>query len=1089
MPTIYAYTTPSNTESEGWIKIGYTERDASQRINEQTHTAGITPTELWHYEARFNGGKYFKDHEFHSFLIRNRIKRREGTEWFYFNGEPEKSEALFKDFVFNKKTVYGHIDGTQYYLRNEQEEAVQMTLDYFKTHEKGEFLWNAKPRFGKTLSSYDLARKLDAVNVLIVTNRPAIANSWYDDFEKFIEWQTDYKFVSESASLKDKPTFSHEEFKQEAFRPGNDDIRRIVFIGLQDLKGSLYFGGSHDKYKWVADSTWDLLIIDEAHEGIDTLKTDVAFENVKRKNTLHLSGTPFKQIANSKFSSNQIYNWSYTDEQDAKENWSGDTYNPYSNLPKLNMYTYQMSNMILDELEKGAATEDDDGIDYAFDLNEFFSTKESGKFTYEDDVKKWLDTLTTNEKYPFSTKKLRNELNHTFWLLNRVDSARAMVNLLKEHPVFENYNVILAAGDGKVNMFDGVKNEEALHRVQEAIDNNKKTITISVGQLTTGVTVPEWSAVLMLSNVKSPALYMQAAFRAQNPHQWIDRDARGIEKVYQKKNAYVFDFSPERTLTIVDEFANNLLASTANGGGTMGDREQNIQRLLNFFPVIGEDSDGKMTELDARQVLTIPKNIKAREVVRRGFMSNLLFANIAGIFQAPKAALDIINQFEKTEQGKKTTDKNNISSEELKEVEVDDELNVVVDEKLILNQSDYIFGEKKYEEAEETVVQPEDLKGGKTIAGTLSETVVKSYEDSGVFNKLGESYKLTKNKVDKIRKVLKDSVEEVTKRVETDLKIQQAHIESEFKEKVNEVTSDIEREQLVKDLKEKKEEAITNALEEIKEKLVDTTQKFERETIETQETQIKEKEKLSIEDEIRSRLRGFARTIPSFIMAYGDENLTLQNFEQYTPEDVFKEVTGITIEQFVFLRDGGNYDDNGEMEYYKGQLFNDIVFNESVLEFLRKREELADYFEDKDEDIFDYIPNQKTNQIFTPKWVVQMMVQQLEDENPGIYDNSNKTFIDLYMKSGLYITEIVKRLYNSEVIMGEIPDNHARLKHILENQVHGLAPTEIIYRIAVRFIFGNQSTFISQRNFKQLDAYPYAEAGTLEEKLDDIFKI
>lgn len=1087
-PTIYAYTTPYNKEAEGWIKIGYTERDSSQRIKEQTHTAGVTPIELWQYEARFNGGKYFKDHEFHSFLSRNRIKRREGTEWFYFNGEPEKSEQLFKDFVFGKKTVYGHIEGTQYKLRKEQEEAVQKALDYFRSHEKGEFLWNAKPRFGKTLSSYDLMRKLDAVNVLIVTNRPAIANSWYDDFEKFIEWQTDYKFVSESASLKDRPTFSQEEFKEEAIRPGNNDIRRIVFISLQDLKGSSYFGGGHEKLKWVADATWDLLIIDEAHEGVDTFKTDVAFEKVKRRHTLHLSGTPFKQLANSKFGSDQIYNWSYTDEQGAKENWSGDGYNPYSNLPKLNMFTYQMSPMILDELEQGANIENEEGIDYAFDLNEFFATDESGRFIHEQDIKKWLDTLTTNEKYPFSTKALRDELKHTFWLLNRVDSARALAKLLNDHPVFENYEVVLAAGDGKVDLLDGAKNEEALHEVQKAIENYPKTITISVGQLTTGVTVPEWSAVMMLSNVKSPALYMQAAFRAQNPHQWVDRDTRGVETVYQKKNAYVFDFAPERTLTIIDEFANNLIASTAGGGGTTNEREQNIKRLLNFFPVIGEDADGKMVELDARQVLTIPKNIKAREVVRRGFMSNLLFANISGIFQAPSAALDIINQFDKTEQGKKTSQKNDINSEDVEGVEVDDDLNVVLDEEVVLHTAEYVFGKKKYSQEVEDILQPEDLKEDKSISKTLADTIVKNYEENGVFDRLSASYKMPESKVNKVRKVLQNTVADIAKRVETDLSIQQAHIESNYKEKVEEAKSEAEREQLQQELAAKREEAVVSAMEEMKVKLEEQTKVFERETIKEQETRIKEKEKLLIEDEIRSRLRGFARTIPSFIMAYGDEGLTLQNFDHYTPEDVFKEVTGITIDQFRFLRDGGEYDENGETKHFKGHLFNEIVFNESVLEFLRKREELADYFEDNDEDIFDYIPNQKTNQIFTPKWVVQMMVKQLEEENPGIYDDSSKTFIDLYMKSGLYITEIVKRLYNSEVIKQEIPDDKARLKHILEEQVYGLAPSEIIYRIAVRFIFGNHSEDISQANFKQLDAYPYAEAGTLEEKLDELFK-
>lgn len=231
-------------------------------------------------------------------------------------------------------------------------------------------------------------------------------------------------------------------------------------------------------------------------------------------------------------------------------------------------------------------------------------------------------------------------------MLNRVDSAKALANILRNHPVFENYEVVSVAGDGKLEQINGEEIEvdeenvdgrnSALERVKNAIANNDKTITLTVGQLTTGVTVPEWSGVLMLSNVKSPALYMQAGFRAQNPHKWPDRDAEGNPVTYRKQNAYIFDFAPERTLDIIDEFANNLNSSTSGGSGTMEEREENIKRLLNFFPVIGEDTDGQMTELDAKQVLTLPKRIKSREVVRRGFMSNLLFNNIAGIFRSKK---------------------------------------------------------------------------------------------------------------------------------------------------------------------------------------------------------------------------------------------------------------------------------------------------------------------------------------------------------------------------------------------------------------------------------------------------------------------
>ena len=222
-------------------------------------------------------------------------------------------------------------------------------------------------------------------------------------------------------------------------------------------------------------------------------------------------------------------------------------------------------------------------------------------------------------------------------------------------------------------------------------------------------------------------------------------------------------------------------------------------------------------------------------------------------------------------------------------------------------------------------------------------------------------------------------------------------------------------------------------------------------------------------------------------MAYGEADLTLQNFDAYVPTHVFKDVTGITIDQFKFLRDGGEYEEKGEVKYYKGHLFDEVVFNESIQEFLRKKSELADYFEDHEEDIFDYIPPQETNQIYTPKHVVKRMVEALEKENPGIYDDGNKTFIDLYMKSGLYITEIVKKLYNSEVLKRKIPNDEIRIKHILENQVYGFAPSEIIYNIATNFIFGELNGDIDRRNFVQVDTVPYAKNGTIQDLIDEKF--
>lgn len=1071
-PKIYAYTTPTVTDNEGWIKIGYTERDVEQRIKEQTHTANIKTDIRWTRLAQYldeaHKGKPFKDHDFHQFLKYHNIERKVGTEWFYFNGTPEKSEQLFEKFVHHDFSGFQPGQNRDYHLRNEQAEAVSLTKTYAEAHPNGEFLWNAKPRFGKTLTSYDLMKKLDANTVLIVTNRPAIANSWYDDFDQFIAGNTSYKFVSESDSLKDRPTLSRDQFLELVNAHLGEDIRLVAFVSLQDLKGSQYFGGAYDKLKWVADTSWDLLIIDEAHEAIDTFKTDVAFRNIKRQFTLHLSGTPFKALAVGKFAQDQIFNWSYADEQAAKENWPKDSEeeNPYENLPQLNMFTYQMSHMIYDTVSEGAEI-GEENIDYAFDLNEFFATNDAGKFIHEDAVESWLGTLTRNEKYPFSTKELRNELKHTFWLLDRVASAKALKKLLEDHPVFENYEIVLAAGDGKMDDQADSAILKSIDAVRKAIKENDKTITLSVGQLTTGVTIPEWSAVLMLSNIKSPGLYMQAAFRAQNPYSWVDKGT-----VYRKENAYVFDFAPERTLILFDEFANNLSLATAGGRGTSATREENIRELLNFFPVIAEDREGKMVEIDAKALMTIPKQIKAQEVLKRGFMSNLLFDNIAGIFQAHQTVLDILDELPVEEQGKITVSDSQL---DLQDVQLDEEGQPLISDEIIINKQLSLFGEKRYaliDKVDKIVDESSDTTT-KTFVKELQKEVAEA-----LLPELEVEYQFKVSERRRIDKQVGQEIENLVKHSQVEWTIKEAHIKDSFKEKLAEASEDEKvqvREELAIQLEESKEQHQKEFATSLKESIDDLPQKL----IEQQEVKRVEQLRDSVQEEIRGHLRGFARTIPSFIMAYGDGDLTLDNFDTYVPDKVFKEVTGITLHQFRYLRDGG--------EGFAGHLFDRATFDEAIQEFLRKKSELSDYFEDNKEDIFDYIPPQKTNQIFTPKKVVKRMVDELEKENPGIFDDSSKTFIDPYMKSGLYIAELVKRLYNSPVLSEEFPDREQRLKHILESQVYGFAPSEIIYRIATNFIFGDLSDTISRKNFIQEDTIPYAKDGKMQDLVDRYF--
>lgn len=1100
-PRIYAYITPRNEDTKDLIKIGYTERSVEARIREQTK--GIYYEKLWDYPAKYHAGNesYFKDHDFHGYLTKHEIIRKHiygSTEWFDFGDDIDKAEKMFIAFTY-RKSIDDLDDGetaAEYILRNEQQEAVNQTLAYFDRHESGEFLWNAKPRFGKTLTSYDLIKRMGAKSILVLTNRPAVGNSWVDDYEKFIKNDksiNDYKFVSDSPAISHRNIMTREEYEDNEIIPNGHEYH-INFVSLQDLKGAQMFGGRYKKLDWIYDLHWNLVIIDESHEAVDTRKTQFALNKVKKDYVLHLSGTPFKQLAGDEFSSEQIFNWTYMDEQEAKKNWDEEQtgeHNPYAELPALSMYTYRMSNIVLDKVRQGADIDGKTNVDYAFDLNEFFSTNDSGSFVYEEDVLKWLDSLTYNDRYPFSTEDLRNELKHTLWLLNRVDSAKALATLLKQHEVFKEYEIVSVAGDGKLDSFNGEKIEveieditgrnSALERVQKAIRNYDKTITLTVGQLTTGVTVPEWSAVLMLSNVQSPALYMQAAFRAQNPYSWNGQFRDHNDKLqtmrFRKQNAYVFDFSPERTLDIVDEFANNLISETADGGGTDDDRKHNIKRLLNFFPVIGEDEDGVMVELNPDQVLTLPKRFKSREVVRRGFMSNLLFNNISRIFGS-KQVLDIVNKFEKTEQGKLSREKDKVDKYNFEDVNVDEEGNVEINDGFIDEQCEKIFGDKIYE-----IITISD---GEPVAKKIADTIINDLKPS--FETLRDEYGLTRSAQNRKLTDTRMKIEQAAEHVEKELISRKREFNYELEKLEKEVKTDEDQIVLEKLRSECEQQYIEEANARIAKALNDIKIEVTEGVVREQEVQKEEKKKKTVEDDIRSNLRGFARAIPSFIMAYGNENLRLMNFDKYVDADVFKDVTGVTIEEFIFLRDGGYYiDENGEEQKFDGGLFNEVVFDESIREFLRLRSELANYFEDTEENIFDYIPPQNTNQIYTPKWVVEKMVQQLEDEEPGIYDDSSKTFIDLYMKSGLYITEVVKRLYNSEVIKGEISNDFDRLKHILENQVYGLAPTEIIYRIAISFIFSELTEGISQNNFVHLDTYPYAESGTLEEKLDEVF--
>lgn len=1103
VPMIYAYTTPGITYHDGYTKIGYTEQKVEDRVYQQTHTAGVKAKIEWQGNAIYDdgSGETFDDHAFHAYLRKNDIKqpmdlgneyfdKDDRNEWFYIT--PKDSRLMFNDFRLNRGIFELEPAIIPYTLRTEQEKAVSLTKAYRESHEKGEFLWNAKPRFGKTLAVYDFMKRIGAKTVLIVTNRPAIANSWYSDYAKFIGRESKYFFVSDVDGVKNKKNvISYDEFakdKKSREKKKLPVLGLIYFASLQDLKGSIYFGGKFNKLQEIKDTNWDLLVIDEAHEGVDTYKTDVAFDRIKRKFTLHLSGTPFKALANNKFNDDAIFNYTYADEQKSKRDWdnSNEIENPYAVLPTLNLYTYQMSEIVHDELSQKMEL-NGETVEYAFDLNEFFKV-ENGKFVHGSSVDKFLDALTTQKRFPFSTQELRDEIKHSFWLLDRVESARLLAKKLHEHPVFKDYEIVLAAGDGRVD--DDDENEKSFDKVRKAIAENEKTITLSVGQLTTGVTIPEWTAVLMLSNVKSPSLYMQAAFRAQNPCLF-----RVGTTSKRKENAYVFDFDPARTLIIFEEFANDLSPNTSSGRGDVETRKKNIRELLNFFPVIGEDENGELIELDAEKVLSIPRKIKSVEVVRRGFMSNFLFQNINNVFSAPKEVLDIIEQFDPV--GEQKPKQNvNLSEEVKKDLGLDENGNVNLDDEYVIGVAADIFGPKLYDVkggVDEVIAEVQQSEKPNTLNDRLKD-FVKNQIVKDVVQTAQDNYGPDMKPSDKrqVESRLNSEVDRIVDKTVKNYEIEQNVIEQErVKAMQNRHETGKTTKEIEKEFEKKQEEARTKFKAEINSVVDDFAKDSVKETVKTVETKIKERERDTIEDGIRDHLRGFSRTIPSFLMAYGDETVTLATFDNKIPGNVFLEVTSITLEQFRFLRDGGKYKDSetGEEKEFKGQLFDSVVFDDSVKEFLSLKKKLADYFDEKSiEDIFDYIPPQKTNQIFTPKDVVKRMVDMLEQENPGCFDDKDKTFIDLYMKSGLYITEIVKRLYQSKKMKELFPNDKNRLRHIFEHQVYGLAPTEIIYKIATSFILGfADNTDELKHNFKQFDALPYAKEGTLKQKLDELF--
>lgn len=1142
LPKIYAYQLLNPGVKDHWIKIGYTTRDVHRRIKEQTTTVGLKYKLLWSHPALYipkhpKAGTYFHDTDFHHYLAYTKDIPRsaQGKEFFYYKN-PHQSEMDFKTFREGLELDADDFVPTPITLRAEQEDAISKTLGYLNAHkgntQKGvSFLWNAKPRFGKTLTAYHLLlRLLEAGHklrrVLILTWRPAVIQGWFDDFACHIYHKSDFAFVvSDNNDLLKAPLpkGAHPKSRPltrdgflEQYNKGKQKM--LAFFSLQDVQGAKVFGGKHDKLEWMRGG-WDVIIIDEAHEGVDTERTQDVLYNIHAPLTLHLSGTPFRALAKGDFDAANTYEWGYLDEQIAKHTWSADAPNPYAALPSLSLFCYQISDVLATTLREGTKAREGHA-DIAFDLNEFFAT-DDGKFRYEADVNRWLNTLLSGENYPFSTPSSREALRHTLWVLERVDSAKAMQDLLKKHPVFEHYEVILAAGDG--TDADGVKPTQkegpALTRVKNAIktsdDKGEKgrTITLTVGQLTTGVTIPQWSAVFMLSNLQAPSLYMQAAFRAQNPHRYYLPASEG-SKEHQEENApvavdktraFVFDFDPSRALALFDRIANDLhhgidaptrpSASTRplESSDDSTQRNDNIAQLLNFFPVIARDGAGKMVELNPTQILGLPRQLKAQEVVKASFISNLLFANINQVF-ASKQDQGIIQKIRLPKNPDNKKKETPLVDECL---HLDDAGNVVVDKDEV-RQLTGLFDHADYFRTKVQDAPTFDLTQAthKEIQAQVKDTM--AFVDEGI-NKVANKLRLSSKQTKDIKNKIAQRQTKQLKDARQDYKLLECEAIKARDQALSEAKTAPPHEQTL--LRQNADEMHRKALKHAKELLDKSTdQALNAQTVAEQITQAlvqtkDENTRLDSVSAIREHLRGFARTIPLFLMAYGDEHTTLARFDTLVDPEDFLNITGIRVDEFVTLRDAGYFDAE--------------VFDASVRIFFDQKNALAHYFNvgldeanaykadpapsaplhcpidarmhafDRNKthanSIFDFIPQQRNNMVFTSPPAVSAHLDQLERMNPTLFSQPDARFLDPYMKSGLYLAEVVRRLNRG--LVDVISDPKARIAHIFAHQVYGCAPSRTIQSIAKRFLldFDTQG-IVKVHNLIHFDTEPLAKA-------------
>ncbi|MDG4956754.1 Eco57I restriction-modification methylase domain-containing protein [Lactococcus lactis] len=568
----------------------------AKRINQYMKTAGLKFVLEWVELAWKKSTKsWFHDHDVHEVLKRSGVKKPEhldGAEWFKTDLETAKNAIkAVKEGHSALQTISEKAPTYEIMLRPEQKSAVEQTKRNFKKNKK--MLWNAKMRFGKTLTSLQLIKEEKYSKVLIMTHRPVVSDSWFEDFGKMKMSEENYRFGSETRGE-----------RLENLKLG--DTPFIYFVSIQKLR---YDGGKANLTEF-SDVDWDLIIIDEAHEGTQTELADNVLKSLEKPETkiLALSGTPFN--IQDQYDESSVYTWDYTMEQRAKTTWEYEhptERNPYETLPKVNMFTFEMKH-------KERFTDESK----AFNFREFFRVDEHGELVHKADVNAFLDNITnqdSNTDYPFSTEQYRNELRHTLWLMPGVKEANAFEKLLSAHQIFgQEYKIINVVKDDK---FDN--NEVAtagdLNKVRQAIGDpsETKTITLTVRKLTTGVNIPEWTAVLFLSNTNSAMNYLQAAFRAQTPF--------SHEKLGMKKNCYIFDFAPDRALSVMAESA-----QVNSGVGKKNTQEQKdmLTRLLNFMPILGQTENG-MKSFNVDKMLTQLKKVYAEKAVRSGFEDDSLY--------------------------------------------------------------------------------------------------------------------------------------------------------------------------------------------------------------------------------------------------------------------------------------------------------------------------------------------------------------------------------------------------------------------------------------------------------------------------------